>query len=90
MLKFPRKLAFLTVPAVLAIGALSYGSVVAMASPSPSPSPTKATSPAASEPAESTAPEAAEPNEPNEPALRGGGYADADKVQADTQQEGVH
>jgi hypothetical protein len=38
------------------------------------------------EPSE-TAPEKAEPNEP---ALPGGGYADADNVQADTQQEGIH
>ena len=86
MLKFQRKLAFLTVPAVLALGAVSYGSVVAMAAPSSSS--TVAKSPSATEPAESTA--AAEAAEPNEPALPGGGHADADNVQANTQQEGIN
>jgi hypothetical protein len=84
--KFQRKLAILTVPAVLALGAVSYGTVVGFASPSPSP--TKVTAPSASEPAESTT--AAEAAEPNEPALPGGGYADAANAQADTQQEGVN
>jgi hypothetical protein len=79
--KFQRKLAILTVPAVLALGAVSYGTVVGFASPSP-------TSSSASEPAESTT--AADAAEPNEPALPGGGYADAANAQADTQQEGVH
>jgi hypothetical protein len=41
----------------------------------------------ATEPAESTTGDAAEANEP---ALPGGGYADADNVQADTQQEGIN
>ena len=86
MLKFQRKLAFLTVPAVLALGAVSYGSVVVMAAPSSSP--TVAKSPSATEPAESTA--AAEAVEPNEPALPGGSHADADNVQANTQQEGIN
>ena len=84
MLKFQRKLAFLTVPAVLALGAVSYGSIVAMAAPSSSPTVVK--SPSATEPAESTA----EAAEPNEPALPGGGHADADNVQANTQQEGIN
>ena len=92
MISFKRRLAFLTVPAVLAVGAMSYGSVVAFASPSPNPSPTGTSASAAAEPAESatesaTAPETAEPNEP---ALPGGGHADTDNVQADTQQEGVN
>lgn len=82
MVKFQRKLAFLAIPAVLALGAASYGSVVAFASASPTP-----TAPAA-EPAESTT--AAEAAEPNDPALAGGGYADKDNVQADTQQEGIN
>ena len=85
MLKFQRKLAFLTVPAVLALGAVSYGSVVAMAAPSSSPTVVK--SPSATQPAESTAAEVAEPNES---ALPGGGHADADNVQANTQQEGIN
>jgi hypothetical protein len=86
MLKLNRRLAFLAVPAVLALGALTYGSVVAFASPSPSP--TGVNSSQAAEPAESaTTPEAAEPNEP---ALAGGGHADPDNVQAGTQQEGVN
>lgn len=74
MVKFQRKLAFLAVPAVLAVGAASYGSVVAFSSPSPTPAAAKAT----------------EAAEPSEPALPGGGYADKDSVQADTQQEGVN
>jgi hypothetical protein len=86
MSKFKRSLAFMTVPVVLALGALSYGSVVAFASPSPSP--TGTTAPSAAEPAESaTAPETVEPNEP---ALAGGGYADTANTQADTQQNGVY
>jgi hypothetical protein len=90
MSKFKRSLALMTVPAVLALGALSYGSVVAFgaASPSPVPSPTGTTAPSAAEPAESaTAPETVEPNEP---ALAGGGYADTANTQADTQQDGVY
>jgi hypothetical protein len=88
MSKFKRSLAFMTVPAVLALGALSYGSVVAFGLASPSPSPTGTTAPSAAEPAESaTAPETVEPNEP---ALAGGGYADAANTQADTQQDGVY
>ena len=88
MSKFKRSLAFMTVPAVLALGALSYGSVVAFAAASPSPSPTGTTAPSAAEPAESaTAPETVEPNEP---ALPGGGYADAANTQADTQQDGIY
>ena len=86
MLKFQRKLAFFTVPAVLALSAVSYGSVVAFASPSPSP--TVNASPSATDPAESTT--ASETVEPNEPALPGGGYADTANVQADTQQEGIN
>ncbi|HVS49798.1 MAG TPA: hypothetical protein VHJ99_12960 [Candidatus Dormibacteraeota bacterium] len=78
----------MTVPAMLAVGAMSYGSVVAFASPSPSPSPAGTSAPSAVEPAESTtAPETAEPKEP---ALAGGGYADVAGAQADTQQEGIH
>ncbi|MDQ6880394.1 MAG: hypothetical protein M3082_22350 [Candidatus Dormibacteraeota bacterium] len=81
MFKFQRKLAILAVPAVLALGAVSYGSVVAMAAPSAAPG---AAAPSATEPAES----ATEPA--NEPALPGGGFADADNVQANTQQEGIN
>jgi hypothetical protein len=86
MLKFQHRLAFFTVPAVLALSAVSYGSVVAFASPSPSP--TVNASHAASVAAESTT--ASETVEPNEPALPGGGYADTANVQADTQQEGIN
>jgi hypothetical protein len=83
MVKLQRKFAILTVPAVLALGAVSYGAVVAAAAPIPSPAATSAT-----EPAESTsAPEAVEANDP---ALPGGGYVDADNVQANTQQEGIN
>ena len=90
MFSVKRKLAFLAVPALVALGVVSYGSVVAFgaASPSPVPSPTGTTAPSAAEPAESsTAPETVEPNEP---ALAGGGYADAANTQADTQQDGVY
>jgi hypothetical protein len=66
--------------AMLAVGALGSMSVFA-ASPAPAPAAETAT-----EAAETTAPEVAEPNEP---ALPGGGYADADGVNADTQFEGV-
>ena len=83
MFKFQRKLAFLAVPAVLALGAVSYGSVVAMAAPSHSPTVVKS----AAEPAESTTESGAV--EATEPALPGGGYADTN-VQADTQQEGIN
>jgi hypothetical protein len=85
MIKLRRRLAFLAVPAVVALGAASYAAVVGFtSSPSPSPSATKAA--ATTEPAES----AAEAPEANEPALPGGGYADKDNTQADTQQEGAH
>jgi hypothetical protein len=85
MFKLKSKLAFVTVPAVMALAAVSYGSVVGFASANPSPSPTGTA--AAAEPAESaTAPAV----EANEPALPGGGYADAAGVQADTQQDGIH
>jgi hypothetical protein len=84
MLKLRRNLAFLTVPAVLALGVVSYGSVVAAAAPNPSPAPSSA-----SEPAEPTT-AAENAAEANEPALPGGGYADAGNAQADTQQEGIH
>jgi hypothetical protein len=89
MLKITRKLAFFAAPtAVLALGAVSYGSVVAFAAPSPAPADVTQTAEPAGEPAESTTtPEMAEANEP---ALPGGGHADADNVQADTQQEGVN
>jgi hypothetical protein len=97
MFHFKRRLAFVAIPATLALGALTYGSVVAMAAPSPSP--TAAGQPAAT-PGESTAEqpeganetaEAAEPNEPNEPAQPNGGFADDPaNSQADTQQEGIH
>jgi hypothetical protein len=80
MFNLKSKAAFLAVPAVLALAAVSYGSVVAFSTANPTPAP-------AAEAAESTAPEAAEANEP---ALPGGGYADADNVNADTQQEGIH
>jgi hypothetical protein len=84
LLNFKRNLAFLTVPAVLAVGAVSYGSVVAAAAPSPSPTSSSATVPGEPTTAAEKAPEA------NEPALPGGGYADADNVQAETQQEGIN
>lgn len=88
MFDFKHRVAFLAVPAVLAVGAMSYGSVVAFASPSPGPSPTGTSAPSAAETAESsTAPETIEPNEP---ALPGGGYADPAGAQVDTQQEGVN
>jgi hypothetical protein len=87
MIKLQRRLAFLAVPAVLALGVASYASVVAFSSPSPNPNGAKAAAPA--EPAESTT-EPAEAAEPNEPALAGGGYADKDNTQADTQQEGIN
>jgi hypothetical protein len=87
MFKFRRRLAFLAVPAVLVLGAVSYGSVVAMAAPSPSP--TAKAAPSTAEPAESaTESTTPEVTGPNEPALPGGGHADPDNVQADTQQEG--
>jgi hypothetical protein len=86
MLKLKSKAAFLVVPAVMALAAVSYGSVVGFASANPSPSATGTA--AAAEPAESAT--AAETAELNEPALPGGGYADAANVQADTQQEGIH
>ena len=85
MFKFQKRLAILTVPAVLALGAVSYGSVVAFASPNPQPG---VIAPPAPEPAESTT--AAETPEPNEPALPGGGYADAANAQANTQQDDVY
>jgi hypothetical protein len=87
MINFKRRVAFLTVPAVLAVGAMSYGSVVAFASPSPSPSPTGTSAPSAAEPPEST--KAPETVESNEPAVPGGGHADAAGAQVDTQQEGI-
>ncbi len=80
MVSFQRKAALL-VPAVLALVVVSYGSVVAFSAPA-----TKAagvTPATQAEPAESS-------TDANEPALPGGGYADADNVQADTQQEGVN
>jgi hypothetical protein len=89
MFHFKRRLAITAVPATLALGAVSYGSVVAMAAPSPTPA--AATQPSAAAPAESSTPETAtEQAEPNEPALSGGGYADADNTQANTQQEGIN
>jgi hypothetical protein len=89
MFKFRRRMAFLAVPAVLALGAVSYGSATAFAATSPSP--TAKAAPSTTEPAESTK-ESAIPEvaEPNEPALPGGGHADPDNVQADTQQEGTN
>jgi hypothetical protein len=85
-------MAFVAIPATLALGAVSYGSIVAMAAPSPAP--TAATQPATAEPAESATeqPESAtEVAEPNEPAQPNGGFADDPaNSQADTQQEGVH
>jgi hypothetical protein len=90
-IKLPRRMKLWAVPAVLALGAVSYRSVVAMAAPATLPAaatPLAATAPAAAAPAESpTAPETAEPNEP---ALLGGGYADTDNLQADTQQQGIN
>ena len=61
--------------AALAVGAL--GSLSAYADTPP---------PVAAEAAESTAPEAAEPNEP---ALPGGGHADADGATVDNQFDGI-
>jgi hypothetical protein len=55
-----------------------------MASPSHNHAVVKAAS--AAEPSESTT----ETTETNDPAMPGGGYADLDSVQADTQQEGTH
>lgn len=86
MFSVKRKVAFLTVPAVVALGAVSFGSVVAMAAPITSAA--AVTSPSAPEPAESTT--TPETVEANQPALPGGGYADAANVQADTQQDGIN
>jgi len=61
--------------AALAVGALGGMSVYADTTP-----------PAAAEAAESTAPEAAEPNEP---ALPGGGHADAEGATVDNQFDGI-
>jgi zona occludens toxin (predicted ATPase) len=83
MIKFKSKLALLAVPAVLAFAAVSYGSVVAFSTANPTPAPAQSE---AAEPAEAAGDKA----EANEPALPGGGYADADNVNADTQQEGIH
>jgi hypothetical protein len=85
MIKLQRKLAFLAVPAVVALSAVSYGSVVAFSAPIQKAAVVTAATPA--EPAESTSTDAAEASEP---ALPGGGFADADNVQADTQQEGIN
>ncbi|MDQ2912898.1 MAG: hypothetical protein M3T56_06545 [Chloroflexota bacterium] len=63
--------------AMLAVGAIGSMSVYADTTPPAT---------AAAEAAETTAPEQAEPNEP---ALPGGGYADVDGVNADTQFEGI-
>jgi hypothetical protein len=62
--------------AMLAVGTIGSMSVFAATEPPAT----------AAEAAETNAPEQAEPNEP---ALPGGGYADADGVNADTQFEGV-
>ena len=78
MFSVKRKLAFLTVPAVVALGAVSYGSVVGMAAPVTSAA--AVASPSAPEPAESTP--TPETVEANEPAVPGGGYADAVNVPA--------
>jgi len=80
MTKMKTKRKWLLVPvtaAMLAVGAIGSTSVFAATEP---PAVT------AAEAAETTAPETAEPNEP---ALPGGGYADADGVNADTQFDGV-
>jgi hypothetical protein len=63
--------------AMLAVGALGSMSVFA------------ATEPPATEAAEAAETSAPEQAEPNEPALPGGGYADSDGVNADTQFEGI-
>lgn len=84
LLKVQRKMAFLAVPAVMALGVVSYGSVVAMAAPVHTAAVVTAATPA--EPAESST----EAVEATEPALPGGGYADANNAQADTQQAGVN
>ncbi|HET6311624.1 MAG TPA: hypothetical protein VFH00_11560 [Candidatus Nitrosotalea sp.] len=83
MIKFKSKLALLAVPAVLAFAAVSYGSVVAFSTANPTPAPAQSE---AAEPAEAAGDKA----EANEPALPGGGYADADNTNANTQQEGIH
>jgi hypothetical protein len=81
------KLALLAIPAVLAFAAISYGSVVAFSTANPTPAPANT----AAEPAEAAVtPGAPETAEANEPALAGGGYADADNTNANTQQEGIH
>ena len=54
MQNFKRNLAFLTVPAVLALGVVAYGSVVAAASPTPTPKPPTATEPAEAMPTQTT------------------------------------
>jgi hypothetical protein len=85
LIKLQRKLAFVTVPAVLALGVVSYGSVVAMAAPVHKAAVVK-TAATPAEPVESST----DAVEANEPALPGGGFADADNVQANTQQEGIN
>ncbi len=86
MFNIKRKVAFLAVPALAAMGAVSYASVVAFAAPTHGTGVVKTA--AGTEPAESTteATTSADPVGPNEPA--GGGYADPAGAQADTQQEG--
>lgn len=88
MSKFKSKLALLAVPAVLAFAAVSYGTVVAFTTANP-PTPAPAAEAGEASEAGGTA-EKAEKAEANEPALPGGGYADADNVNAETQQEGIH
>jgi len=85
LIKLQRKLAFVTVPAVLALGVVSYGSVVAMAAPVHKAAVVK-TAATPAEPVESST----DAVEANEPALPGGGFADADNIQANTQQEGIN
>jgi uncharacterized protein HemX len=89
MFNVNRKLVLIAVPAVLALGAIGYGSVALAESNTNHPVSQAAATETADSSSEQpeTGPEQAEPNEP---ALPGGGHADADNVQADTQQEGVH
>jgi hypothetical protein len=84
MFNVRRKLVLIAVPAVLALGAITYGSV-ALAESHPSGPASQSVAAESAEQPETGAEQA----EANEPALPGGGHADADN-KADTQQEGVH
>ena len=94
MISLRRKILWLSVPAVLAAGAITYGSVVAFATPGTTRPASSLTQPVDSTAADSPVekpeqPESAvEQPEPNEPALPGGGHADT-SAQANHEFDGV-